>query len=222
MITEPAKPRATHFLAAIGVALAALLCVAPRPAAAGEDVTGQLLVATPELADPNFSRTVVYMLQHDSGGALGLVINRPMGEVPLDRLLGLLASPETDESDPPEPEAGQGPGTGTDLSVFYGGPVERFRAFTLHSREVMLEHSVPVDEATAFNVQADVLYALAEGTGPRHTLFLLGYAGWGPGQLESELERGDWYVVAADPGLIFNDEPARTWERAVVRYTPDL
>ena len=96
------------------------------------------------------------------------------------------------------------------------------RAFTLHSRDVMPENSVPVDEETAFNVQGDVLRALAGGPAPARTLFALGYSGWGPGQLESELERGDWFVVAADQDLIFNVEPAHTWEQAVARYTPEL
>jgi putative transcriptional regulator len=214
--------RQTQVLAAAGLALAVLLW-APRPAPADESLTGQLLVAGPNLADPNFSRAVVFMLRHDRSGALGLVVNRPMGTVPLDRLLQALESAgDGEEPELLQPEPGESADGGTSLPVFYGGPVEPFLGFTLHSRDVMLENSVPVDEQTALNVQDDALQALAEGAGPHQMIFVLGYSGWGPGQLENELERGDWYVVEADPGLIFSEEPSRTWERAVARFSTEL
>lgn len=214
--------RQARVLAAAGLALAVLLW-APRPAPADEFLSGQLLVAGPNLADPNFSQTVVFMLRHDPSGALGLVINRPMGRVPLDHLLQALeSSGDGEEPDPPQPEQGESADDDASLPLFYGGPVEPFAGFTLHSRDVMLENSVPIDDETALNVQDDALQALAEGAGPRQMIFLLGYSGWGPGQLENELERGDWYVVEADPGLIFSKEPARTWERALARFSTEL
>ena len=214
--------RKARALAAAGLALA-LLLGAPRLAAADTFLTGQLLVAGPNLADPNFSRTVVFMLRHDPGGAMGLVINRPMGRMPLGDLLQALESPGDDVRPvPPRPEEGRSDDDDTGLPLYYGGPVEPFVGFTLHSRDVMLENSVPVDDDTALNAHDEALQALAEGTGPQKMLFLLGYAGWGPGQLEYELERGDWYVVEADPDLIFSEEPARTWERALSRFTTEL
>ena len=190
------------------------------PAAAQESLAGQLLVAAPSLADPNFSRTVVYLLQHDAGGALGLVVNRPMGEVPLERLLALIGGEAAPPGEDEPQDAPAAPGGG--LVVFYGGPVEPYRAFTLHSRDVMTEYSVAVDEETAYSVQADVLGALAAGAGPRHVVFALGYSGWGPGQLDSELERGDWYIVLPDQALVFGDDPARIWEEAVARFGTEL
>ena len=214
--------RQARVLAAAALFLIVLLWV-PRPAPADEFLTGQLLVAGPNLEDPNFSQTVIFMLRHDPSGALGLVINRPMGTVPLDRLLQALESSGDDkEPESLQPDAGEAADGDASLPVFYGGPVEPFLGFTLHSRDVMLENSVPVDDETALNTQDDALQALAEGTGPHQMIFLLGYSGWGPGQLENELQRGDWYVVEADPDLIFSEEPARAWERALARFGTDL
>ncbi len=194
----------------------------PLPAqesSVSESLAGRLLVAAPHMTDPNFARTVVYMLDHDWRGAIGLVINRPMGEVPLNRMLELLRSGEPGGT---APEGGGAGGAVAPLQVFFGGPVEPYRAFTLHSRDVMPEHSVPIDEDTAYSEDDDVLKALAEDAAPRSLLFALGYAGWAPGQLEGELKRGDWYVVAADPSLVFSAEPARIWERAVALHSTEL
>jgi len=208
---------------ALGIGLLLLLAV-PRAALAqnglaSERLTGRLLVAAPHMLDPNFSQTVIYMLRHDPSGALGLVINRPMGEVPLDRLLDLLKNGDGAQ---PVPNDSGGSEMGAPLLVFSGGPVEPYRAFTLHSRDVMPEHSVPVDDDTAFNVQDDVLKALADDLAPKSMIFALGYSGWGSGQLENELNRGDWYVVTADPSLVFSAEPGRIWERAVALHSTEL
>lgn len=203
---------------ALGLGLLVLFAD-PRALLAQESLAGRLLVAAPHMADPNFAHTVVYMLDHDRRGAIGLVINRPMGEVPLSRLLELLR--DGDGADM-VPDNSGGSETGAPLLVFSGGPVEPYRAFTLHSRDVMSEHSVPVDDDTAFSVQDDVLKALADDAAPKSLIFVLGYAGWAAGQLEGELDRGDWHVVAADPSLVFSAEPGRTWERAVALVSTEL
>ena len=219
-VFEEQPLRAARLLAVL-MWLSVLGAWAPSgPAAAQESLTGQLLVAAPSLTDPNFSHTVVYMLQHDAGGALGIVVNRPMGEVPIERVLALIEGGEAPPGEDESQDAPAAPGNG--LVVFYGGPVEPYRAFTLHSRDVMTEYSVAVDEETAFSVQADVLTALAAGIGPRHVIFALGYSGWGPGQLESELKRDDWYIVLPDQALVFSDDPERIWEEAVARFSTEL
>lgn len=203
---------------ALGLGLLVLLAD-PRALLAQESLAGRLLVAAPHMADPNFAHTVVYMLDHDRRGAIGLVINRPMGEVPLDRVLELLHDEGGADT---APDGGDAGAAGARLQVFFGGPVEPYRAFTLHSRDVMPEHSVPVDEDTAYSEQDDVLMALAEDAAPKSLIFVLGYAGWAPGQLEGELNRGDWYVVGADPTLVFGTEPGRMWERAVALHSTEL
>ena len=206
--------RGKRLWVALGFALL-LLFAGPRPLLAENSLAGRLLVAAPEMADPNFAHTVIYILHHDRGGAQGLVINRPMGEAPLDRVLALLQGKKT------EPPAGGGT-AGDPLLVFSGGPVEPYHAFTLHSRDVMLDHSVPVDDDTAYNEGDDVLEALADHAAPKSLIFALGYSGWAPGQLETELDRGDWYVVEPDPDLVFGTEPGHMWERAAARFGTEL
>ena len=208
--------RGTRGRLGLGVLFLLLMLAGPRDLPAEEPsagLAGQLLVAAPHLSDPNFAQTVIYMVRHDPSGALGLVINRPMGEVPLGRMLTLLKNGEGEDG---------ADENGAPLLVFSGGPVEPYRAFTLHSRDVMPAHSVAIDEDTAFNPRDDVLQALAEDAAPERLFFALGYSGWGAGQLEGELKRGDWYVVAADPSLVFSADPAGIWERAVALFSTEL
>lgn len=196
---------------------------APRPAPAAEFLTGQLLVAAPRLADPAFRKTVVLVLRHDRGGALGLIVNRQMSRVSLDRLLQSFDFSGRDAAPDPAPaEKGEPTNDVVTVPVFYGGPVEPFLGFTLHSRDVMPENSVPVGDALAYSVGDNALRALAAGAGPSRVIFLLGYAGWAPRQLENELKRGDWFVVAGDADLVFSDVPAHTWERAIARFSTEL
>lgn len=207
--------------AALGFGLM-LLFAGPQPLAAEDGLTGQLLVAAPQLLDPNFSHTVVYVLHHDPGGALGLVINRPMGEAPLGRVLALLQGRDISAEPGGDSASGGDGASSAPLLVFSGGPVEPYRGFTLHSRDVMPAHSVPIDDDTAYNEEDEVLKALADHAAPKSLIFALGYSGWAPGQLEAELDRGDWYVVTPDPTLVFGTEPDRLWERAVALFSTEL
>lgn len=215
----------------LAIAFSLLLSLAgPRPLAlaAEHSLAGQLLVAAPQMSDPNFSKTVVYLLRHDSSGALGLVINRPMGEAPLKRVLALLKGERADAANDSKGDSkgdakDEAAGKADDpLPIYFGGPVEPYRPFTLHSRDVMPKHSVPLDDDTAFNVEDDVLQALAEDAAPKRLIFVLGYSGWAAGQLEGELDRGDWYVVAPEPDLVFGTEPDRMWERAAALVSTEL
>lgn len=197
------------------VAVLALLAwtLQPAPAPAAEDdLTGRLLVATPGLTDPNFARTVIYLVRHGAKGALGVVVNQPMGEVPLDRLLG---------TKKPEGEA-SGNAAGSSVLVHYGGPVEQRQAFILHSPDVLPESSVKIDEAVAFSRDRETLFALEQGRGPRHLLLALGYSGWAPGQLEAEIARDSWYVVEGDESLVFGTDHGAKWQRAIARHAPEL
>jgi putative transcriptional regulator len=182
---------------------------APDPQRAPDAVAGQLLVAAPELVDPNFRETVVYLVQHDAEGATGLVINRVLGTGPLDRMLESLGIARETDSE-------------LELRVHYGGPVEPSRAFVLHSPEYRARDTMVVSEVAALTRSPDVLEAIAAGQGPKQSLFALGYAGWAPGQLESELAAGAWHVVAPDAALLFDEQAETKWQRAFDRHGIDL
>jgi putative transcriptional regulator len=168
------------------------------------DRTGQLLVATPELDDPNFRHTVVYMIQDDASGAMGLVVNRVLGKGPAAKLLeglGVEANPRVSG----------------EIEVHYGGPVESGRGFVLHSPDYRGEDTVVLSDLVALTSSPDILEDLAAGKGPRQSLFALGYAGWAPDQLDAEIAAGAWVVIDADAGLLFDGQQDSKWQRALNR-----
>ena len=174
-----------------------------------ESVAGRLLVATPELEDPNFDHTVVYMVEHNGGGAMGLVLNRVLGKGPVAELLeGLGIEGQVDPA--------------AEIEVHYGGPVEAGRGFVLHSPDYTGANTVVLSDLVALTSSLDILSAIAAGNGPKRSLFALGYAGWAPGQLEAELAVGAWVVVDADEALLFDDQVDSKWQRALDRRGIDL
>ena len=191
--------------AAMTVVVAVL--VLSRPCLGADDapafsryLKGEFLVATPKIGDPRFARTVIIMIDHDASGAMGLIVNRAHGRGPLAKLLEGF-----------EIEAGDVEG---EVALHYGGPVSPGRGFVLHSDDYMDAASQKIADGVAVNSQRDVLEAIARGKGPRRVLFVLGYSGWAPMQLEAEMEREDWVSAPADAGLVFAEDPETVWERA--------
>ncbi len=179
-----------------------------QPRASPGGLTGQLLIATPALRDPNFEQTVVYLVRHDGDGAMGIVVNRPVGEIPLATLLtqsGLDARGVT----------------GT-LTLHRGGPVAPNRVVVLHSYDYRAPGTERLSGGLAITWQVDILRALAAGGGPRRALFAVGHAGWAAGQLEDEIRAGAWVVAPSDPGLLFDDRSDTKWERAFRRQRIEL
>jgi putative transcriptional regulator len=192
-----------------------LLAAAPQaPAvdfAAAPDsasVAGQLLVAEPELADPNFDHTIVLMFHHDAEGALGLVINRPYGKAPKAELLRRLGQEQ--------------PGVEGETTLFYGGPVQPDVGMVVHSTDYARPETKRVTPEIAVTSNPAALADLALGKGPRRAVAVLGYAGWAPGQLESEMAQGSWFTLPADPALVFAPDPGRAWTLAFGRKGIDL
>ena len=191
------------------VLLAAMLL---GPAAADPpeiaSLTGQLLIASPNIGDPRFAHTVILMVKHDKEGALGIVINRPVGE---KSIASLLEAPGEDVS-----------GIEGSLRVFIGGPVQPELGFVVHSAEYRRDDTIDVDGRVAMTASRQILRDIGHHRGPEKTLFALGYAGWGPGQLEAEFARHDWFTAPEEPKLIFDDDRANLWEDAMARRTREL
>jgi len=177
-------------------------------AAEAAGLTGQFLVATDELQDPRFIRTVVYVVHHDAGGAMGLIVNRPIGDASLADLLERLGM--------------EGKGINGEILVHFGGPVEPAQGFVLHTTDYATGGTQVVKDGIAVTSQPEILRAIGTGTGPRRSLFALGYAGWSPGQLEGEIKAGAWAVVPADEALVFDEHYEKKWERAMARRTINL
>lgn len=169
------------------------------------DLTGKLLLAMPSIGDPRFHRAVIYICAHDENGAMGLVVNAPVPDVKFQSLLGQLGIESDIEVDAKNLE----------LPVFNGGPVETARGFLLHSNEFKQQDTMQVDEAFSITGTTDALEAVAKGKGPEKALFILGYAGWTPGQLETELQQNAWLVADPDPALIFEGKPQEKWTHAM-------
>ena len=149
---------------------------------------GQLLVAMPNMPDPRFERTVIYMCAHSAEGAMGLVVNRLFEAMSFPELLEQLGIDSH--------------GEGQDIRVHSGGPVEAGRGFVLHSADFHRDGTMQVDERLALTASIDILHAIANREGPRRSLLALGYSGWGPGQLETEIQANGWLHVPADDELI--------------------
>jgi putative transcriptional regulator len=170
---------------------------------------GQMLIAMPSMRDERFARTVIYVCAHSSEGAMGIVVNQPAANVKLpDLLVQLDVISDADLIQLP-PSAGAVP-------VLKGGPVEPGRGFVLHSSDFFIENSTwPIDDGICLTATLDVLKAIAKGDGPGNALLALGYAGWAPGQLETEIQSNGWLHCSADPDLIFGSDVDHKYERAL-------
>lgn len=167
----------------------------------GQPFVGQLLVATEEMQDPRFIESVIYIVKHDDEGTMGLVINRPIAQGPIDDLLNSFGA--------------EAKGSAREIVIHYGGPVSSRQGFLLHSDDVLLENSIKAKDGIAATSDTKIIQAVANGRGPRQFLFMLGYAGWAPGQLEEELKAKTWAVVSADKSLIFGKDAEKKWRQAI-------
>ncbi len=171
-------------------------------------LTGQLLVAMPQMQDPRFMRTVIYMCAHSTEGAMGLVVNKLVDNVSFPDLLEQLNI----QTGPVENE----------IFVHFGGPVETGRGFVLHSSDYVQDATLLIDEHIGLTATVDILKSIAEGSGPDRSLLALGYAGWGAGQLDEEIQANGWLSVAPDVPLVFDGDLDGKWERAMAKMGIDF
>ena len=166
------------------------------------DLNGKVLIAMPEMGDPRFSMSVIFMCAYSPEGAMGLIINKPTDELRLNNLLEQLEITTTKEA--------------RDLPVHFGGPVEHGRGFVLHNYGYHSSLStLDVNDDFAMTATLDILEDLANGRGPENAIITLGYAGWGPGQLENEIVQNAWLICDADEDLVFGTGDDDKWDAAL-------
>ena len=167
----------------------------------GSYVTGQLLIAMPGMRDERFAKSVIYMCAHTEEGAMGLVLNQRLDSLTFAELISQLELDEKNFSN--------------DVPVHFGGPVESGRGFVLHTSDYQQDATLEVVNGVALTATVDILKAIAQGKGPEKSLLALGYAGWGPGQLDMEIRANGWLQAPSDSEIIFDVEPDIKWERAI-------
>jgi len=175
----------------------------PGPGFEESSLTGQILIAMPSMADPRFSQSVIFICAHTKEGAMGIVLNQPLIKPRFAELLSQLGVK-------PLPPA-------REIRLAKGGPVDDNRGFVLHTPDWMTDGSLEVDGAYVLTANMDILKAIAEGGGPRDGFLALGYAGWGPGQLDAEILQNSWLNAPADDQIIFDAEHATKWQRALAK-----
>ena len=177
---------------------------------------GQMLIAMPAMLDDRFARSLIYICAHSSEGAMGIVVNHPAPNINFSDLLVKL------DVIPPA-DAIRLPTRAEVIKVMRGGPVETERGFVLHSADFFIENStLPIDEGICLTATLDILKAIARGAGPVSAILALGYAGWAPGQLESEIQGNGWLHCPPDSELIFGPDTGGKYDKALKKIGIDL
>lgn len=166
-----------------------------------QSLAGKLLIATSTVDDSVFAKSVIYLCAHNEDGAMGVIVNYPVDQVDMKDIFDHL-----------ELEV---PAHGEHFKVHFGGPVEAYRGFVLHSTDYEAPESMIAQDGIAVTASMKVLQDLAQGRGPAKGMLMLGYAGWSPGQLESEIESGSWIVVPATSRIVFDAANETKWDSAV-------
>lgn len=164
-------------------------------------LAGSLLVSMPYMQDTRFHKSLIFLCGHDQNGAMGLVINRHLEGLTLEDLFQQMDMPP--------------PSNSYNCPIYSGGPVEGGRGFVLHTSDYQQSTTILVGKDYAITATVDILSAIAAGTGPREVILALGYAGWGPGQLDIEISSSTWLQIEANEGLVFQTPPLQKWARAI-------
>jgi putative transcriptional regulator len=175
----------------------------------GGYLDGQLLVAMPVMGDPRFERSVIYLCAHSAEGAMGIMVNRPAGAIDFPQLLMQLNIINKNDQIKLS-------GSAETMKVLSGGPVDTARGFVLHSSDYFIANAtLKINDGICLTTTVDILKAIAKGNGPKHAILALGYAGWRPGQLETEIQDNGWLHCDADADLIFGDDVEDKYDRAL-------
>lgn len=182
----------------------------------GKFLDGKMLIAMPGMTDPRFERSVVFMCAHSEEGAMGIVVNKVVRDLDFSELLTKLDIV-------PREQQIKLPDDALHMPVHFGGPVETGRGFVLHTSDYFVEDStLPIDERMGLTATLNILRAIVVGQGPRRALLALGYAGWGPGQLEQEIQSNGWLHCEADEALIFDEDLDSKYTTALGKLGIDI
>jgi len=190
-------------VAAFGAGPAIAATGDPDNLAVTRSLAGRLLAATGAIRSVPFAGSVIYLLKHNRTGAIGLIVNRPVERRPIETVVRAMGLPPV--------------GVDGDIAVHDGGPVGTTEGFLLHTTDYVGQGTQFITDAIALTSHVSVLADIARRRGPRRALFALGFAGWGAGQLDSEIDRGFWFDVSADEEIIFDAEHATKWQRTFFR-----
>ena len=171
-----------------------------------ESLQGSFLLATPQMPDPRFKEQVIYLCSHDVNGAMGLVVNQPSA----------ISLAEIFKGAKIDVEGGDWP------FIYLGGPVESEAGFFLYTEDYEANNFLAVGEGVRLSRDPQILYDIAKGVGPQQYLFLLGYAGWAPGQLEAELAVKGWLILPAEKSILFDTPDQEKWQKAALRFGIDI
>jgi putative transcriptional regulator len=171
-------------------------------------LVGQLLIASPRMTSRIFSKTVIILVRHERKGAMGIIINRPIGDRSLASLLAAFGDKTITA-------------TGS-VRIYGGGPIEPGIGFVIHTSDYRSPPTIKIDERIAVTSSLEILRDIGRNRGPQKSLLAFGYAGWGPGQIEAELREGFWFTTPADPSLVFAENPDAIWEQAIKLRTQEL
>jgi putative transcriptional regulator len=188
--------------------LDAALPTDPEETSARPSLVGQVLVATPAMGDPRFERTVILMVQDGENGALGIILNKPVGEQTLASLLDAVGVKDA-------------AATGS-VRVFSGGPVQPEVGFVVHSAEYRRPETIGINDRLSMTSSVSILRDIGEKNGPGKVLVAFGYAGWGRDQLGREIDAGAWVTAEADPALVFDADRDNLWDDAWKHRTQHL
>jgi putative transcriptional regulator len=180
-----------------------------KPESGESFLEGKLLIAMPGMPDPRFEKSVIFMCAHSAKGAMGLIINKPIDGLSFRELMTRFSIDVTaDRANTP---------------ILFGGPVHLGRGFVLHSADYgSNEATLAITSEISLTATTDILEAISHGCGPSKSMLALGYAGWGIGQIESEILANGWIHCDADPGLVFDTDHDLKWQKAIARLGADI
>ncbi len=175
----------------------------PGSSSPAATLVGRFLVAAPSMPDERFQKSVVFICKHDDDGALGIIVNNKVDDLPLGQVYKQLGI--------------EVPKRVADGPVLFGGPVETSRGLVLHTADYKRDETLLIDGGLALTASLEILKDMAGGTGPKNAWLALGHSGWAPGQLDREMQDNAWLVVDGDPELVFDADLAAKWQRALDR-----